>query len=584
VFPPACPPIPVAALAFFIASSAGAHAAQRFSVEINGAENGLKARLETVSDLKNTAREYPTLAALRRAARRDEAQFNKALQATGFYAGKATFTIETDKGEVARVLFTIDRGPAFRIEAYDIRYRDARPGRLASLAEAGIADDGSAAGADLQNVQTAFLNRLWATGYPQAAIVSRHVVADFEAGTARAVFIFDSGPKALFGALKIDGLEKTNSAYVETLKPWQSGEQFDRSKMVSYRDRLAGTGLFSTIDIAAGAPGDEGAAPILLKLEERKRRTIGVGASFSTAEGPGGRLFFENRNLFGRAEKLRIEFSGSEIEQSLNFDASKPLPGLPGKVFGNVGFTNETTDAFDARTVSVSGGLAKNWLKGRLETRGAAELETSNIKEDGAEERTYILSTPLSVTWNSEDSLLNPTKGVRAGWTVTPNAGTDFFVQAETYARSRVNFGMEDRFTLAARAKLGATFGESDEGLPLNRRFFAGGGASVRGFGFQEAGPLDAEGDPVGGRSLIEGAMEARAKIFDKFQLAAFVDAGSVSESKLPDIDDEFFIGYGGGLRYFTAIGPIRVDAAFPVDKRETDRGFQIYIAIGQPF
>ena len=67
-------------------------------------------------------------------------------------------------------------------------------------------------------------------------------------------------------------------------------------------------------------------------------------------------------------------------------------------------------------------------------------------------------------------------------------------------------------------------------------------------------------------------------------QLAAFVDAGLVSESATPDFNEPFFVGFGGGVRYFTPIGPIRADIAFPTNKRDTDRSFQIYIALGQSF
>ena len=134
------------------------------------------------------------------------------------------------------------------------------------------------------------------------------------------------------------------------------------------------------------------------------------------------------------------------------------------------------------------------------------------------------------------------------------------------------------------RGALAATFGADLGGLPANKRFYAGGGGSVRGYGFQEAGPLDFENKPIGGLSLIEGAIEARAKISQNIQLAAFADAGSVSSTSLPDFGGAFFVGYGGGVRYFTPIGPIRVDVALPLNQRPTDRAYQIFIALGQPF
>ncbi len=573
------------AAAALLALSAPAWADQSYAVEIAGVENGLRKKLELISTLKKGVRDYPTSAALRRAARRDVEAFDEALKAAGYYAGKAGYELSpSENGDKTDVLFTIETGPAFQIVVYEILYQDDAPDRPMTLEDAGVKPNGSAAGADLRDAQTAFVNALRESGYPEAESVSRRAIADMEAGTAHAVFVFKSGPKARFGELRIDGLGKTNPDYIGKLKTWEPGEEYERSKIVSYRDRLAKTGLFSTINVAPGAADEDGAAPVLVTLEERKRRTIGAGASYSTSEGPGGRIFFENRNVFRNGENLRIELRGSEIEQAIDFDVNKPLPLLPGYAFGNFEFSNETTDAYDARSLRLSAGLAKKWLEDRLTTHAALAFETSKVKTEDTEQRTYYASAPLSVLWNSEDDLLNPTKGVRTNLSVTPYLGSDTFTQAEWSARSRVHFGAGDRFTLAARAALGATFGSPLDDLPQNKRLYAGGGGSVRGYGYQEAGPLDAAGAPIGGRSLIEGAVELRANITGNLQLAGFIDAGSVSARAVPDFSEKFFIGYGGGLRYLTPIGPIRADIAFPHDRRDTDRGFQIYIALGQPF
>ena len=448
-----------------VANAAGiapVYADQSYTVAIEGAENGLRAKLELLSDLKKGLRDYPTAAALRRAARRDVVAFNEALQAAGYYAGKASFQLSPGTpGEKAAVLFTIDTGPVFKVVDYEILYHDDFPDRPLTLAAAKITPDGSAAGADLHAVQQSFLNYLRESGYPEAEIVARRAIADMDAGTAHAVFVFNSGEKARFGDIEIEGLVKTRPNYLRKLKTWTPDADYDRSKIVAYRDRLAKTNLFSTINVSPGPVDNNGRSPVIVNVEERKRRTIGVGASFSTSEGPGGRLYFENRNIFRRGENLRVEITGSELEQAVSFDVVKPLPGLPGSAFGNFKLANETTDAYHARSLSLASGLAKKWLKDRLETRAALALETSKIDGDGMDKRTYFVSTPMSVLWNTENSLLNPTKGARVSAVVTPYTGSENFVQAEFGGRSRVNIGKNDRFTLAARVGLGATFGVS---------------------------------------------------------------------------------------------------------------------------
>lgn len=564
----------------------GAAQAFDYSVEFKGAPNGLKDKLAGVSALAGGRREIATLAALRRSARNDLEALKTALQAAGYYAGEASFTVDVEsEPEKPKVIFQFDMGPLFRITDYVIAYADEDGAdRPMSLAEAGVKADGAADGAALQAAQQRFLTALWDMGFPAARSLSRRAEADLEKGEARAIFVFESGPHATFGELRIEGAEATAPVYLEKLKTWTPGEPFERSKLVAYRDKLASTGVFTSIDIAPGPPGPDGAAPVLLTLNERKRRTIGAGLSYSTSEGPGGRIFFDYRNLFHRGEAARIEMEGSQIEQSLAFNFNKPLPDFPGAGYATLAFSNETTDAYDARTITLGAGLSRKWLEDRLETRGGLAFETSKVRTADMDERNYFLSAPLSATWSTENSILNPTKGVRTTLFVTPYTGSDSFTIAEMNARSRINFGAEDRFTLAYRGRFGSIVGSSLGALPSNKRFYAGGGASVRGYAYQEAGPLDPDGFPTGGRSVIEGAIEARALILKNIQLATFADTGSVSAQSIPDFGGDFFTGVGGGVRYLTAIGPIRLDVAFPIDKRDTDRNFQIYVSLGQAF
>lgn len=556
-----------------------------YSASIEGAPNGLKPKLEMISELIKGRRDYPTAAALRRAARRDVEAFNEALKAAGYYAGKADFDlVYPEQGGDPRIVFKIAPGAAFKIVEYQVIYQDRAEGRPETFEEAGIRTRGRADGATLRDQQEAFLAYLLNNGFPSAELVNRRAIANLETGEATAAFIFKSGPKAQFGPPQVSVEGKSDPSFIARMKTWEVGEEYDREKMNAYYDRLSKTGLYSKIDMHPGPLDENGAAPIVVDLEERKQHTIGAGVSYSTAEGPGGRLFFEHRNIFGHGENGRLELRGSEIEQSANLTLRRPMPRFGGESFGAASFKNETTDAYNARSLGLSAGLSKKWINDNLETRGALALETSNVRKKGEEERLYLVSTPLSVIWDSEDDLLDPKKGFRASFTVAPYTGTQSFTQMELVSRGRVHAGKNDLVTLAARAALSATYAIDFNNLPLNKRYYAGGGGSVRGYGYQEAGPLDADNDPIGGRSRIEGAVEARVKVIKNLQLAAFADAGSVSARAVPDVADDYFIGYGGGVRYFTPIGPIRVDVAFPVDKRQTDSNFQIYIALGQPF
>ncbi len=572
---------------------APANAAEDYVVVYDGAPAGLAEKFEKLTNLSQARRPYPTAAAVRRVGAEDQAIVRKALVAAGYYGADVDFRVEGDArdGAIMRAVFSIEPGAKFRITDHVVAFSDAADAdRPATFEAAGVDLTDQSQGAMLELNQQRFLEKLWSRGYPAAKIVARRAEADLGAKTATAHYTFESGPRAQFDGVEISGAKATNPAFLEKLKTWQDGALFDRARLVDYRDRLADTGLFSTIEVAPGAVDADGTAPVRVVLTERERRTVGAGVSYSTSEGPGGRLFLEYRNLFHHGERARAEIEGAEIRQSVEFDVIKPLPGFPGSAFANFDFINETPDAFDARSLGVGAGLAKDWLDDRLETRAGLALETSRVEPNIAltssirEERNYFVSIPLSATWDTEDDPLFLSKGVRASLFATPYFGSDQFTRIEAIARSRVNFGDGGRFTLAGRLRVAATAGQALRSLPVNKRIFAGGGSSVRGYDFQAVGPLDAAGVPIGGRSAVEAAIEARAKAMKRVQLAAFVDAGAVYAASLPDFAGDYLVGAGLGVRYLSTIGPIRLDAAIPLEKRPTDRDFQIYISLGQPF
>ena len=572
---------------------AEAHAAETYDVVYDGAPDGIEEKLEKLTNLSLERRPYPTAAAVRRIGAEDLRIVKNALTAAGYYAAKVQFRVEGDSeaGPKLQAIFAIDAGKPFHIEKHTIVYEDAGDAnRPLSFDAAKIDVTEKADGASLAENQQRLLTVLWGSGYPAARIVARRADARLDDGTAEAVYTFESGPRAIFDGINVTSATRTDDEFLVKLRTWKEGDLFDREKLIEYRDRLAETGIFSTIEVAPGAVAKSGVAPVKLTVTERERRTVGAGLSYSTSEGPGGRLFLEYRNLFRHGERARVEIEASQVSQSASLDLLRPLPGFPGLAFANFDFLNETTDAFDARSLEIGGGLAKNWLDDRLETRAGLALETSKVEPNLAltstikKERTYYVSAPLSATWDTEDDPLLLSKGVRATVFATPYFGSDQFTRLEAVARSRVHFGAEDRFTLAGRVRVAATAGQALRTLPVNKRVYAGGGSSVRGYDYQAVGPLDPTGVPTGGRSAVEAAIETRARILKRVEIAAFADAGAVNSESFPDFTGDYLVGAGIGVRYLSTIGPIRLDIATPLEKRPTDRAFQFYISLGQPF
>jgi translocation and assembly module TamA len=143
---------------------------------------------------------------------------------------------------------------------------------------------------------------------------------------------------------------------------------------------------------------------------------------------------------------------------------------------------------------------------------------------------------------------------------------------------------------LAARARVGSYYGPDEEESPPDQLFFAGGSGSVRGYAYRSIGveftKPNGNTGVVGGRSLIDGSIEGRYRATPRFGGVGFLDAGYVSpDSRLGGFDDaELRLGAGVGLRYFTGLGPLRVDVATPINRRPEDSLAAFYVGIGQAF
>ena len=218
-------------------------------------------------------------------------------------------------------------------------------------------------------------------------------------------------------------------------------------------------------------------------------------------------------------------------------------------------------------------------------------VQLANTNTFTAAQRTQhyaLVGVPAYVKLDRTDNLLNPTTGYRAQLAVEP---------AHTFAGPNLTFvtnlvsgsgywalGSEAGTILAGKLALGSLAGAPLFPLPADRRIYAGGGGSIRPYGYLMAGPLDSGNKPIGGRSSLALNLEARIKITDTIGIVPFVDAGSYYESPVPQLGRTLLYGVGVGFRYYTAFGPLRIDLATPLHKRSADSPNQLYISIGQAF
>jgi translocation and assembly module TamA len=446
--------------------------------------------------------------------------------------------------------------------------------------------------------QAALLTAFGDSGHPFAKVDSRRVVIDRRNHTMAVTYELAPGPAMRFGGVAITGLKTLNPGYVERRLRWRRGAAYDAAKVEQTRRALIESGLFSTVRITPQAePGRPGSAQMTIDATERPHRTIGAGLGYNTSQGAAARIFWENRNLFGNAEYLRLSATAGQQVYGLNANFRRPDTFATDQDFlATAEIANETPSAYHSRRALATAGFERRF--GRLLTGGLLlEGEEANVEEladlstlTSAQhtQRYTLVGVPAYVKLDTTDNLLSPSRGWRAQLSVTP---------AHTFSSPNLNFvtnllsastywqvGAQGRTILAGRVALGSLDGASLLQLPADQRIYVGGGGTIRPYGYQLAGPLAPNNEPIGGKSSLVMNFEARIKVTDTIGVVPFVDAGSYYETSLPQLNQRLLYGVGLGLRYYTPFGPLRLDLATPLYKRSADSWIQVYVSLGEAF
>lgn len=536
-------------------------------------------------------RAVATTAVLRRRVAEDEERLLKALRSKGFYNARIKGTVRSGPGPHEAVL-EVETGPVYLVEDVVIQ-RTGAPGDpvvSTALADIGLEIGMPAEAARLKAAEEALLDVARRAGYPAPAIAEARYQVDHDRTTLTSHILLATGAPATFGALTIEGLEAVREQYVRVLADWRVGRPYDPGVLTDLKRRMSETSLFSTIIVETQTSPDGNARlPVTLRVEERDRRTVGLGLRVTSGDDfLSANASWQHRNYLGGGETLKAETTLSSLEQKVALGFRKPQFIKRGQTFvASAIARHEDSDAFEESSLAASIGLE----------RRAAEIYTTNIglaaelaSISDTEDESYfaLIGAPVGLTRDSRDTPLDATTGTLFAARVTPWASlsesSSGFVVGELSGAAYQKLG-SPRVIAAARARIGSILAADLRDVPANKRFYAGGGSSIRGYEFRRVGPLDSGGDPTGGRSVAEIGAEVRFLAAESIGVVPFIDGGQVSKSTLPGLDEDLRWAAGLGLRYLTPIGPIRLDVAFPLDRRAgIDDRFQFYVSIGQAF
>lgn len=554
------------------------------------ADPALRELLISVSDTFSFQASPPaSLNLLKRRVNSDLPRLLRALRSQGFFKAGVQSRLE-QKTRPLRVVFTIETGPAFFFGHVEIRLSsqaEGRPFELPGAEEIGLGKNQRYRALDVLKAQERLLTILGKNGFPFPRVTDRRVVADHTGNTVSVTYFTDPGLRAVFGETQVKGLTSVDKRFVTQNLVWQAGDPFDVSLLVAARTKLIQTGLFSVVDIARGRVDPEGRLSMLASVKERSHRTLRIGVGYQTDTGPEVKFDWEHRNILGAGENLETSLSVNEIQRS--FDAGFRKPGFLAasqSLILAASLCDEETGAFRSEALESSASIERRLTKTTSAGLGLRYSATI-VKRLDDEKRFGLVSVPIYMNLDNTDDLLDPSRGGKLNVLLAPFADTrgnsvGFTKLQTTYSRY-FRLVENKRLVFAARTSLGIINGVSRDDVPGNELFFAGGGGSVRGYHYQTAGDMDG-GNPLGGLSLFEVSGELRSKLTRRFGLVAFLDGGRAYASAT-GLQEDLFWGTGLGLRYYTPVGPVRMDVAFPLNKREgVDAAYQIYVSLGQSF
>ncbi len=523
------------------------------------------------------------------------------LRSEGYYQPTLQDDVEGEEKPVAVV--TVIPGRRFELSETKVSWVAPVPdpvSQSAATADLGLKPGDPGRAADILDAEGRIVANLTREGYADARAEPRRVVVDHATFTVQPNFNIASGQLVRLDGLLVRTQGPTNPAWVANLAPWKAGDRYDPEDVAELERRLLDTGVYDGVSVAL-APLDqvtpEGLRPIVVSLSDRPRSLLEAGATYSTAEGVGVDVFQTRYNRFGRAATLKYGGRYASIDSRLGGEASFPHWGKAGRTLKLSGYLiNEQTDAYDRSAVSVNADLSQRIGKTSFFTYGLG-VDAGQYTENRFDpitqapitfDRDLAIVTGRAIAFmDRSNDPLDPTTGYRLYVSAQPTAVTGedtvLFLRSEAQATGYLPLQDGARTVLAGRARIGSIVGGQELTVPSDRLFYSGGGGSVRGYSYQSINPRLPDNTPRGGLSLFETSIEIRRDIGQKFQAVGFIDAGAIGFQETPNFNNMRY-GAGVGVRYKLPFGPVRADIAIPLDRREGDAAFQLYISIGQAF
>ena len=525
----------------------------------------------------------------------DIAGLIKIMKSYGYYDARITSDIRNVQGKI-KVFIFLQPGPRYVVGSYNVLSADCKTElyipecRKMTPEKIGLEIHQTAIAEELINAELNLLTQLAKCSYPLASVKRRKYIIDVSEKTVNTDVCVDPGPLCRFGPTVILGAKEVEPRFVERRINWKEGHLYDPELVEEAQKRLIESDLFGSVLVSHAEKLDSsGQLPMKVRLTEAKHRTITLGIDYATQDGPGALLGWAYRNFRHMGELLSFEADVNTLAHTgvatykrpdfLAFDQDMlwQLEALRERIRNMyVSHSYRITTRVDrhiSKAIYFSFGLRNEYIK---------------ISQSISNRKFNLLSLPVFFRYDMTDSLLNPAKALSIIY--RPVFYQPVIGEKDPWIKQRVigNFYFPiaggNLLLLAVRIESGSILGTSLENIPFNKRFLGGSEENLRGYRYKTLSPQDGNGNPTGGRGVIYWTFESRLRLTKKIGLVPFTDWGNVTLKQYPRLKGKWFKSVGLGLRYFTFFGPLRLDVGVPLNRRERDPAFRVYVSVGQTF
>jgi translocation and assembly module TamA len=565
--------------------------------QLAGSEDLLKA-FRQQSALERDRKDKANAAQIDRRSRADADLLAQLLRSRGYYDAVVEARTE-GSGDRLSVVLDADPGSQYHFASVELPGLDAAGEDAAALRKSFAVKAGDPVVAqDVIAANLALTQSLGELGFAQAKIGEQEVDVDHQTHLATLVLPVTPGPVAHFGKISVTGQPPFSAHHVGIIARFKPGDKFQRSKIDDLRRALIQTTLVANADIQV-VPVDGGrVVDLAVRLEPAPRHTIAGELGYGTNQGFRAEVDWTDRNFFNPEGAITLRGVIGTKEQLAaiqyrrnNFIQRDQVLNL------QVSAGHQQYDAYEAKTIRLAGNIERQsnfiWQKKWTWSYGGELLGTDergvfNPDREKETRKFAIAAIPLTLGYDGSDNLLDPTRGFRLLGFLSPevSAHGGKFIYGRTQVDVSAYHPVSDRVVVAGRVRFGTIVGASVYDIAPSRRFYAGGGGSVRGYGYQQLGPRDVDGDPIGGRGLAEFSLESRIRLKSfggNFGIVPFVDGGTLTTKAIPDFNDWRFAA-GLGARYYSSFGPIRIDLGVPLNRQKGDGIVAVTVSLGQAF